>query len=56
MKHHATLIALGAVAAVPARAAEPATRGVSGVVGIMYTTWAHRYGLLEAYGKALTAS
>jgi hypothetical protein len=34
---------------------QEAARGVSGVVGFMYTTWAHHYGLLEAYGKALTA-
>ena len=28
-------------------------RGVPGVVGFMYTTWQHKFGLLEEYGKAM---
>lgn len=29
---------------------------VSGVMGFMYTTWGHRYGLLEAYGNAIESA
>jgi hypothetical protein len=32
---------------------DAAARGVPGVRGFMYTTWAHNFGLLEAYGKAI---
>jgi hypothetical protein len=32
---------------------DSAARGVQGVIGFMYTTWAQKYNLLEAYGKAL---
>jgi hypothetical protein len=32
---------------------DSAARDVKGIVGFMYTTWAHKYALLEAYGKAL---
>ena len=28
-------------------------KGIPGVVGFMYTTWQQKYGLLEAYGKAM---
>lgn len=33
-----------------------AARGVPGVDGFMYTTWEHKYRLLDAYGQAMTAS
>ena len=32
---------------------DTAAKGVPGVRGFMYTTWAHNFGLLEAYGKAI---
>jgi hypothetical protein len=32
---------------------EEAARGVPRVTGFLYTTWQHRYGDLEAYGRAL---
>ena len=32
---------------------DSAARGVKGVIGFMYTTWEHKYNLLEAYGNAL---
>jgi hypothetical protein len=32
---------------------DEAARGVPGVVGFMYTTWAARFDLLEEYGKAI---
>jgi hypothetical protein len=35
---------------------DTAAKGVSGVRGFMYTTWARRYGLLEAYGKAISGT
>lgn len=31
-----------------------AAKGVPNVTGFMYTTWENKYGLLEAYGKAMT--
>jgi hypothetical protein len=33
---------------------DAAARAVPGVAGFMYTTWANKYGLLEAYGKAMS--
>jgi hypothetical protein len=33
---------------------DAAAKGVPGVRGFMYTTWAHNFGLLEDYGRALT--
>lgn len=33
-----------------------AARGVDGVFGFMYTTWASRYGMLERYGEELGKS
>jgi hypothetical protein len=35
---------------------DAAAKGVPGVRGFMYTTWAHNFGLLEQYGKAITGS
>jgi hypothetical protein len=32
---------------------EAAAKNVKGVTGFMYTTWQHKYDLLEAYGKSL---
>jgi hypothetical protein len=32
---------------------DDAARGVPGVNGFLYTTWQHKYDLLEAYGKAM---
>ncbi len=32
---------------------DTAVRGIKGIAGFMYTTWAHRFELLEAYGNAL---
>jgi hypothetical protein len=34
---------------------DAAAQGVPGVRGFMYTTWAHNFGLLEQYGKAIAA-
>jgi hypothetical protein len=31
-----------------------AAKGKPGVTGFMYTTWEHKFGMLEAYGKALS--
>lgn len=33
---------------------DEAARGVQQVDGFMYTTWQHRFGLLEAYGRAMS--
>jgi hypothetical protein len=33
---------------------DAAAKGVPGVRGFMYTTWAHNFGLLEEYGKAIS--
>ena len=33
---------------------DEAARGVEGVVGFMYTTWRHDYGLLDEYGRAIS--
>ncbi len=35
---------------------DAAARDTRGVMGFMYTTWGNRYGLLEAYGKALESA
>ena len=35
---------------------DAAARDVKGVIGFMYTTWEHKYGLLESYGPALKAA
>jgi hypothetical protein len=32
---------------------DTASKGGPGVRGFMYTTWAHNFGLLEEYGKAI---
>ena len=34
---------------------DSAARGVKGVIGFMYTTWAAKYGLLEKYAEAMKA-
>ncbi len=34
---------------------DSAARGVKGIIGFMYTTWASKYGLLEKYAEALKA-
>lgn len=38
------------------RSWDAAARDIGGVMGFMYTTWGNRYGLLEAYGKAIEAA
>jgi hypothetical protein len=30
-----------------------AARGIKGVIGFMYTTWAHQFSLLDAYANAI---
>ena len=35
---------------------DAAARDIKGVLGFMYTTWEHKYGLLETYGQALQAA
>ena len=35
---------------------DAAARDIKGVLGFMYTTWEHKYGLLETYGRALQAA
>ena len=35
---------------------DAAARDIKGVIGFMYTTWEHKYGLLETYGRALQAA
>jgi hypothetical protein len=35
---------------------DSAAREVPGVVGLMYTTWQSKYGLLEKYGEAMRSS
>lgn len=35
---------------------DAAANGIPGVIGFMYTTWSHKYGLLESYGAAIGAA